>query len=131
MKNATAKLFSNLLNMANEHRNLDWQPYSADERKDVEIVRLYDARNEHNKGPAAALLKYKPGARVSNHLHQGYELIFVLDGILCNDTGEHHPGTLEICPPGSTHALWSDTGSIFLVVWEQPVKVQAPRSLAA
>jgi hypothetical protein len=40
---------------------------------------------------------------------------------LINDAGVHGPGTLEICPPGNTHALASDKGCVFLVVWEQPV----------
>ncbi len=103
------------------HRDtLDWQPYSADGRRNVEIVRLYTARI-NGVGPAAALLKYAAGAQVPPHLHNGYELILVLEGELINDAGRHGPGTLEICPPGSTHALSSETGCIFLVVWEQPV----------
>lgn len=100
--------------------NLDWQPYTSDGRTSVEIVRLYEDR-PNGKGPAAALLKYAPGAKVPTHLHQGYELILVIEGELINDTGRHKAGTLEICPPGSTHGLSTQTGCIFLVVWEQPV----------
>jgi|SRR5436190_18580826 len=99
---------------------LAWQPYAADGRQNVQIVKLYDERRE-GFGPAAALLKYAPGASVPTHLHAGHELILVLDGELIDDTGRHGPGTLEICPPGSTHALASETGCTFLVVWEQPV----------
>jgi len=119
----TAAIFENLHRMAEIKDSLPWQLYSADERRNVEIVRLYDTRKEVPDGPAAALLKYKPGARVSCHLHPGFELIYVLDGVLCNDTGSHGIGCLEICPPGSTHELWSDEGAIFLVIWEQPVAV--------
>lgn len=99
---------------------LNWQPYAADGRDNVQIVRLYDARHQ-GAGPAAALLKYAPGASVPTHLHAGYELVFVLEGELIDDAGRHGPGTLEVCPPGSTHALASDAGCTFLVVWEQPV----------
>lgn len=99
---------------------MDWQPYGADGRQNVEIKRLYDAR-QNGAGPAAALLRYAPGACVPNHLHGGYELILVIDGELIDDAGRHGPGTLEICPPGSTHALASEKGCTFLVVWEQPV----------
>lgn len=99
---------------------LDWQPYGADGRKNVLIARLYDAR-QNGKGPAAAILKYEPGARVPAHLHPGFELILVLEGELINDAGRHPAGTLEICPPGSAHALGSDKGCTFLVVWEEPV----------
>lgn len=99
---------------------LGWESYGSDGRQNVEIKRLYDAR-VNGVGPAAALLKYAPGARVPTHLHGGYELILVIDGELINDTGRHGPGTLEICPPSSTHALASESGCTFLVVWEQPV----------
>jgi anti-sigma factor ChrR (cupin superfamily) len=99
---------------------LGWEPYGSDGRQNVEIKRLYNAC-VNGSGPAAALLKYAPGARVPTHLHAGYELILVIEGELINDAGRHGPGTLEICPPGSTHALASESGCTFLVVWEQPV----------
>lgn len=111
--------------------NLKWEPYSADGRMNVEIFNLYNARDENNKGPAAALLRYKPGAKVTRHVHDGYELIFVLQGELINDMGVHGPGTLEVCPPGSEHALSSDTGCVFLVVWEQPVRKLTTSAAAA
>ena len=100
--------------------HLDWQPYSADGRKSVEIVQLYDDRKD-GAGPAAALLRYAPGAKVPAHLHPGTELILVLEGELIDDAGRHPAGTLEICPPGSRHTLSSDVGCVFLVIWEQPV----------
>jgi anti-sigma factor ChrR (cupin superfamily) len=116
-------LVRDLLNKDIDKVVLNWEPYSADERKGVEIVRLYDAR-ENNQGSAAALLRYAPGAKVARHVHQGYELIFILKGCLINDSGVHRRGTLEICPPGSNHALSSGEGCTFLVVWEQPVVVE-------
>ena len=103
-----------------ERDALAWEPYGSDGRANVQIHRLYDDRHD-GKGPAAALLRYLPGARVPTHLHQGHELILVLEGELINDAGTHGPGTLEICPPGNSHALGSDKGCVFLVVWEQPV----------
>jgi quercetin dioxygenase-like cupin family protein len=100
--------------------HLDWQPYSADGRTSVEIIKLYDDRKD-GAGPAAALLRYAPGAKVPMHLHLGTELILVLEGELIDDAGVHPAGTLEICPSGSQHTLSSETGCVFLVVWEQPV----------
>lgn len=122
-KSFDSTIFRNLTDPAFDLDTLDWQPYGADQRRGVDIVRLYDTRAEDPNGPAAALLRYHPGAKVACHLHQGYELIFVLRGELINDAGVHPAGTLEICPPGSEHALASEKGCIFLVVWEQPVKV--------
>lgn len=119
-----ALILENLFNMAKEQHNIVWQKYTANQRSGVEIFPLYNARNEKNEGPAAALLRYNAGARVVRHMHLGYELIFVLEGVLCNDTGAHSAGTLEICPPDSTHELWSDEGCVFLVVWEQPVTTE-------
>lgn len=119
----SSMILSNLLDPKFDFDSLDWQSYAADQRQGVDIVRLYDTRDETPAGPAAALLRYHPGAEVARHIHPGYELIFVLQGELVNDSGIHPAGTLEICPPGSQHALGTKTGCIFLVVWEQPVTV--------
>jgi anti-sigma factor ChrR (cupin superfamily) len=120
----SAKLIVNLMNIVSEQQQIKWQPYSENGRHNVEIFPLYSDKNEKNEGPAAALMKYKPGAYVTRHTHLGYELIFVLEGELVNDTGIHKAGTLEICPPGSHHSLSSEKGCVFLVVWEQPVRVE-------
>lgn len=130
----TAQILTDVLTAVRSADALPWVPYTADGRTNTDIVRLYDDRGAGNDGPAAALIRYHPGARTARHLHPGYELIFVLDGVLHNDTGAHPAGTLEVCPPGSEHALWTDTGCTFLVVWEQPVRPLArttPALLAA
>lgn len=120
---AASMLISGLANPEFDFESLDWRPYGADQRLGVEIVRLYDTRSIDPHGAAAALLRYAPGARVARHLHTGYELIYVFRGELIDDAGIHPAGSLEVCPPGSTHALASETGCIFLVVWEKPVSV--------
>lgn len=119
------QLFHGLMEMARIKDSLPWQSYQQPGREGVRIVTLYDTGDTGADGPAAALVRYMPGAQVKRHLHPGYELIFVLEGELINDRGTHGPGTLEICPPGSSHALSSETGCVFLVVWEQPVKLAA------
>lgn len=126
-----ALLLDNLFNMTKVQHDLVWKRHTTNKRNGVEIFPLYDARNDKNEGPAAALLRYEAGARVARHVHLGYELIFVLEGVLHNDTGAHKAGTLEICPPGSTHELWSPTGCVFLVVWEQPVATEGIEELVA
>jgi len=115
-----SSIFRGVLDKQWRDHHLDWRPHSADGRANVEIVTLYDDRRD-GAGPAAALLRYAPGAKVPVHLHPGTELILVLEGELIDDAGVHRAGTLEICPPGSRHALSSETGCVFLVVWEQPV----------
>lgn len=51
---------------------------------------------------------------MKRHVHPGYELIYVIDGELINDNGHHGPGTLEVCPPNSSHRLGSEKGCTFL-----------------
>lgn len=118
----TARILFDVLNAVRSADALPWVPYTADGRTKTDIVRLYEDRGAGGNGPAAALIRYHPGARTRRHLHPGYEMIFVLDGVLHNDSGAHPAGTLEVCPPNSEHALWTDTGCTFLVVWEQPVR---------
>jgi anti-sigma factor ChrR (cupin superfamily) len=106
-------------------RNIDWKDYKVPGREGVEIYPFYTTEDTGSDGPAAALVRYQPGAEVKTHRHPGYELIYVLDGVLSNDEGDHSPGTLQICPPGSEHALGSKDGCTFLVVWEKPVELIA------
>lgn len=121
----TGQIIKDVLNAVRSKGGLPWLPYTANGRTKTDIVRLY--QDAGPDGPSAALVRYHPGARTQRHLHPGYELIFVLDGVLQNDAGVHHPGTLEVCPPNSEHALWSDEGCTFLVVWEKPVQVLPPQ----
>lgn len=102
---------------------LPFQTFHQPGREGVEIYRLYDTADTGANGPAAAIVRYKPGAQVKRDIHPGYELIFVLDGELINDTGHHCSGTLEVCPPNSSHALSTEKGCTLLVVWEQPVRL--------
>ena len=91
-----------------------WEPF----RGGIEISRLY-GNGQH--GPAAALLRYQPGASVPWHRHTGYEHVLVLAGSQADQSGLHQAGTLVINPPGSRHAVVSDTGCLVLIIWEKPV----------
>ncbi len=116
-------ILRNLLNAGEALKTIEWTAYDKPGRTGVLIHTLYDTTDTGPGGPAAAIVRYLPGAKVMRHHHPGYELIFVLEGELINDAGRHGPGTLEICPPDSSHALGSETGCTFLVVWEQPVEL--------
>ncbi|WP_052341733.1 cupin domain-containing protein [Salinarimonas rosea] len=113
------QIISEILSGGLDH--LVFETYDQPGREGVEIHRLYDTTDTGPVGPAAAIVRYRPGAQVQRHIHPGYELIFVIEGELINDAGRHPAGTLEICPPGSSHALGSEKGCTFLVIWEQPV----------
>jgi quercetin dioxygenase-like cupin family protein len=100
-----------------------WTELTADGRKNVDIITLYESRNSQSGGNAkAALLRYKAGAVVPRHRHPDFELILVLTGTLRDDYGVHSAGTLVVYPPGSEHSLSSVEGCLFLVVWQQPVE---------
>ncbi len=95
--------------------HLEWQPF----HKGVSIFRLY---GNQETGPSAALLKYERGAGVPIHEHLGNEHIFILRGAQSDHRGEYPAGTMLTNPPGSSHAVHNEHGSIVLVMWEQPVR---------
>jgi anti-sigma factor ChrR (cupin superfamily) len=76
-------------------------------------------------GPAAALLRYQPGAGVPAHEHPGHELICVLSGSQSDERGTHPAGTILVNAPGSHHTVTSADGCLVLVVWERPVEMLA------
>jgi quercetin dioxygenase-like cupin family protein len=91
-----------------------WEPF----REGIEISRLY---GDGREGPAAALLRYQPGASVPWHRHTGYEHVLILQGSQTDHTGVHQAGTLVVNPPGSRHTVVSAQGCLALLIWEKPV----------
>lgn len=72
-------------------------------------------------GPAAALLRYAPGATVPAHRHEGYEHILVLDGAQEDERGRYPAGTLIVNEPGTQHQVSSPDGCLVLVIWEKRI----------
>ncbi len=116
-----SRIITGLLGLDEKPLDIEFSSMVEPGREGVEIHSLYGTAQTGPNGPAAAIVRYLPGATVRRHRHPGYELILVLEGELINDSGTHGPGSLEILSPNSTHALHSDKGATFLVVWEQPV----------
>ncbi|MEM9266479.1 MAG: cupin domain-containing protein [Cyanobacteria bacterium P01_F01_bin.13] len=110
-------ILSDLFSLVDHPERLSWQPF----RPGVAIYRLY---GDGHQGPAAALLKYEPGAKVPEHVHGGYEHIIVLSGSQRDHQGSHTAGTLVINPPDSSHDVVSDEGCIVLIIWEKPVAIK-------
>ena len=102
--------------------DLDFQPLTRDGRKNAEIHRLYGPEQTGPDGPAAALVRYLPGASAQTHRHLGNELIYVISGELETEAGVHPPGSLLSMDPNSVHTPRSPKGCLALVVWEQPVR---------
>lgn len=93
----------------------------------VEILHLYGAEDANTgsakQKPAAALIRYQPGAKVPPHHHPGYEHIIVLEGAQADELGEYPKGTCVMNPPGTRHAVTSADGCLVLAIWNQPVEV--------
>ena len=68
-----------------------------------------------------AVLRYAPGAEVPAHRHEGYELIYVLEGEQSDERGSYLAGTFTINEPGASHRVFSRTGCVVLIHWQRPV----------
>lgn len=110
-----AMAFAELLQRAAQPERLDWRPL----RPGIEFHALY---GQPGQGPAAALLRYAPGARVPSHRHGGFEHILVLQGSQRDAAGVYPAGTLLVSPPGSRHAVTSDEGCLVLAIWAGPLE---------
>jgi anti-sigma factor ChrR (cupin superfamily) len=87
-------------------------------REGVEIARIY---GDGNSGPAAALLRYAPGAKVPTHAHTGFEHIVVLSGSQRDERGTYGPGSCLIHAEGTAHTVVSPDGCVVLAFWYAPV----------
>jgi predicted ChrR family anti-sigma factor len=106
------------LTVQNYHE-LEWQRF----REGVSIYPLYTSENS---AASAAMLKYVAGASVPEHLHAGYEHIFVLEGSQEDERGIYRKGDLVINHPGSHHWVRSNEGCVVLAIWEKPVEFLNP-----
>ena len=111
----TSLRFSGLL--ANGFEAAAYEPF----RPGVEICHL--VRADGGKGPALALLRYRPGARVPLHEHVGLETICVLAGSQSDEAGTYRAGDVVVNPAGSRHRVWSDEGCTVLIAWAEPVRL--------
>jgi len=97
---------------------LAWEPFRAG-------IRAHWLYRTGEDGPAAALLRYEPGATVPLHEHVGWEHIFVLSGSQFDGTRCYGEGALLISPPQTRHAIVSEEGCVVLAVWQRPVRIIA------
>jgi phenylpyruvate tautomerase PptA (4-oxalocrotonate tautomerase family) len=102
--------------------DLDFIEYQPDLRKNVLIHLLFDNTKDDPKGSDAAIIRYLPGAFVPRHMHMGYEMVLVLQGEYVENDVLHHPGSLIIRAPGTTHEMRSSLGCTILAMRDVPVK---------
>ncbi len=110
-------VFSNLLEQAKTlcTTSGEWHDF----RPGVTAHWLY---REDGDGPSAVLLRYRPGARVTEHEHVGYEHMFVLDGDQFDEHGSYPAGSFVVNPPGTCHSPGSVGGCVALLIYEKAVR---------
>ena len=86
-------------------------------RSGVEISVLF----ENEEAGRIAVLRYAPGAEVPAHRHDGYELIYVLQGSQSDERGTYSAGSFVVNEPGMSHRVVSQGGCVVLIHWQRPV----------
>lgn len=77
------------------------------------------AREDTERGHAASIVRYEPGASFSAHNHPKGEEILVLEGVFSDETGDYPAGTYFRNPEGFRHAPFSTEGCVILVKLHQ------------
>lgn len=111
----SARHLLNIFSTAYSVDDYNWRPL----RDGVDISMLYGGGSDE---PAAALLRYAPGAKVPMHEHCGYEHILILHGLQSDEHGEYGVGDMIISPPGTRHSVVSKQGCLVLAIWQRPVR---------
>jgi anti-sigma factor ChrR (cupin superfamily) len=58
----------------------------------------------------AILARFEPGSKLPLHKHVGDELVFMIEGSNCDESGEVRTGNANYRPNGCTHSVWSTNG---------------------
>ena len=107
-------ILRNLIGVPERQEDIPWTPF----QEGVERHWLYQ---DGEFGPAAALLRFQPGARVPEHLHMGFEHILVLAGSQSDDHGTIAAGDFMVNAPGTRHRVASAEGCLVLAIYEKRV----------
>lgn len=120
---AVPLVFNDLSALVARQDQLAWEPF-------LEGVERHWIYRDADQGPAAALLRFRPGSRVPLHEHLGYEHIFVLNGSQTDENGTLRVGSLMIHPPGTRHSIVSEEGCLVLAIYEKRVRFVDPQTPA-
>ncbi len=83
----------------------------------VGIGKLNRSRVDLNEGGVhTSLLQIKPGGKIPEHTHNGYELTLLLDGHFKDEMGEYHPGDFIWLDGEHTHNPVTENGCLCLTV---------------
>jgi anti-sigma factor ChrR (cupin superfamily) len=91
-------------------------------RDGVDVAWLH---RDSDGGPAAAVVRYRPGARVPRHRHPGWERVIVISGSQADARGLLKAGDFALNAPGTEHDVVSEEGCLALLIWErQPIMLE-------
>jgi predicted ChrR family anti-sigma factor len=107
-------LLPDVLSLASRATELPWEPF----QEGVERCWLY---RDGEFGPAAALLRFQPGASVPEHAHLGFEHILLLAGSQSDELGDLQAGDFAVHAPGTRHRVATSTGCLALAIYEKRV----------
>lgn len=71
-------------------------------------------------GLTTILFKLAPGAVIPDHIHQGVEQSWVLEGSLKDEDGECHAGNFVWRDPNSRHEAYAPNGAVILGMFTAP-----------
>jgi anti-sigma factor ChrR (cupin superfamily) len=78
----------------------------------------------------AQLTRFEPGAKLSLHRHVGDELIFVLEGVVSDESGAVTAGNVGYRPNGCVHTVSSKNGATVLAVLTGDIEPATDRGSA-
>ena len=76
-------------------------------REGIEAAWLH---RDPDGGPAAAVLRYQPGANAPRHRHAGWERVIVISGSQADAQGLLKAGDVALNAPGAEHEVFSEGG---------------------
>jgi anti-sigma factor ChrR (cupin superfamily) len=84
------------------------------------VERLYLERDDGGESAVAtSIVRFAPGSKFDEHVHDGGEEFIVLEGTFSDEFGLYPKGTYVRNPMGSSHNPYSDSGCILFVKLRQ------------
>lgn len=86
---------------------------------EVGVNRQLLHRTGEEKAIATTIVEYLPGSHFPTHKHLKGEEFFVLEGTFSDESGDYPKGSYVRNPDGSSHAPYSEKGTVILVKLRQ------------
>lgn len=94
---------------------ISFENFDNENRKNAQVYWLY--RAEDNSKASAAIVRYKKGGFSPEHIHTGFELIYMLDGEMNTSQEVVKKGDIIYYDPDTKHDFYTDKGCLALITW--------------